>query len=124
MVPRKKLVHLFYSRSNTSLHHKRARYFNRSNIINEHPYSVRIEAYELNPNEKARLVGVWLYPIYFDFLPSFRLAKVLHLTKPDTTKNPCLSNPCNPNKNVIKFSIKTQLMYVFVRLISKETIVR
>jgi hypothetical protein len=40
-------------------------------------------------------VGVWLYPVYFDFLPSFRLAKVLHLTKPDTTKNPCFNNSCN-----------------------------
>jgi hypothetical protein len=98
IVLRKELVYLFYSRSNSSLNDKRSRYFNRSNIINEHPYSIRIEAYELNPSEKVRLVGVWLYPIYFDFLPSFRLAKVLYLTKPDPIKNPCLSNPCNPQQ--------------------------
>jgi hypothetical protein len=98
VVPQKKLVHLFYSRSNSSLNAKRSRYFNRSNIINEHPYSIRIEAYELNPSEKPQLVGVWLYPIYFDFLPSFRLSKVLHLTKSDAIKNPCLSNPCNPQQ--------------------------
>jgi hypothetical protein len=94
-IPQKKLLHFFYSRSNASLHHKRSRYFNRSHIINEHPYLVRIEAYQLNPEERIQLIGVWLYPIYFDFLPSFRLAKVLHLTKPDGTKNPCSSNPCN-----------------------------
>jgi hypothetical protein len=59
---------------------------------------VRIEAYEINPSEKPQLVGVWLYPIYFDFLPSFRLAKVLHLTKSDTISNPCFPNPCNPQQ--------------------------
>jgi hypothetical protein len=100
MIPQKKRFHLFYSRSNTSLHHKRARYFfNRSNIITKQPYSVRIEAYELNPDEKARLVGVWLYPVYFDFLPSFRLVKVLHLNKQDTTKHPCFSHPCSPKQD-------------------------
>jgi hypothetical protein len=41
---------------------------------------------------------VWLYPIYFDFLPSFRLAKVLHLTKPNPINNPCSSNPCSPQQ--------------------------
>lgn len=39
-----------------------------------------------------------MYPVYFDFLPSFRLAKVLHLTKPDTIQNPCFSNPCSPKQ--------------------------
>ena len=95
MLSQKKLVHLFYSRSNLSLEHKRSRYFNRTNIIHEHPYFVRIEAYELNPSQAARLVGVWIYPIYFDFLPSFRLTKVLHLIKIDPRQNPCSSNPCN-----------------------------
>jgi hypothetical protein len=98
IIPRKKLVHLFYSRSNVSLYDKQARYFNRSDIINEHPYSVRIEAYDLNLSEEPQIVGVWLYPIYFDFIPSFRLAKVLHLTKPDNTSNPCSSNPCSPQQ--------------------------
>ena len=95
IAPRKKLVHLFYSRSNVSLDVKRARYFNRSNMITEHPYSVRIEAYELHLSDEPQLVGVWLYPIYFDFIPSFRLAKVLHLPKLDNINNPCSSNPCN-----------------------------
>lgn len=34
----KNINHVFYSRSNISLHNKRMRYFNRSNIINDHPY--------------------------------------------------------------------------------------
>ncbi|CAF1168785.1 unnamed protein product [Adineta steineri] len=64
----------------------------------KHPYSIRIEAYELNLNEKARLVAVWLYDIYFDFLPSFLLAKVLRFIEPGTSKNPCFSNPCKPQQ--------------------------
>jgi hypothetical protein len=46
-------------------------------------------------NKKPRLVGVWLYPIYFDFLPNFRLTKVLHLIRLDASQNPCMSNPCD-----------------------------
>jgi hypothetical protein len=92
----KKAIHsLLYSRSNDSMMKKRTRYFNRSMIIDDHPYSVRIEAYELQMNDqKPRLVGVWLYPIYFDFLPNHRLAKVLHLTTLDDSQDPCLSNLC------------------------------
>lgn len=93
-MPRKRLVHLFYSRSNQSLTRRRRRYFNRSDIIHHHPYSIRIEAYELKPSKQIRLVAVWLYPIYFDFLPSFRLTKILHLFQPDRSKDPCSSNPC------------------------------
>lgn len=92
----KKTIHyLLYSRSPDSLMKKRTRYFNRSMIIDHHPYSVRIEVYELQVNdEKPRLEGVWLYPIYFDFLPNFRLAKVLYLTRLSDSRDPCLSSPC------------------------------
>jgi hypothetical protein len=93
-VYKKTMRHLLYSRSDQLLQHKRVRHFNRTNIISEHPYSVRIEAYELNMHKKARLEAVWLYPIYFDFLPSFRLGKVLLLMKPDVKEDPCQSNPC------------------------------
>ncbi|CAF3019799.1 unnamed protein product, partial [Rotaria sp. Silwood2] len=92
---KKTIHHLLYSRSNNSLMQKRTRYFNRSSIINHHPYSVAIEAYELQMREKPRLIGVWRYPIYFDFLPNSRLVKVLRLTKLDDSLDPCLSNPCN-----------------------------
>jgi hypothetical protein len=90
----KKIDHVIYSRSNRSLHDKRARYFNRSNIIHEHPYKVRIEAYEIKKSEEAQLLAVWQYHVYFDYLSSFRLAKVLRLTKLNVHENPCMSNPC------------------------------
>ncbi|UJR19040.1 hypothetical protein I4U23_022171 [Adineta vaga] len=95
---KKHVHHLFYSVLQQALERKRNRYFNQSDIINRQPYSVRIEVYEFNIHNKGRLVAVWLYPIYFDFLPSFRLAKVLRLTKSNLTKNPCHSNPCGSHK--------------------------
>ena len=49
-MPRTKVVHLFYSRSNQSSIRRRVRYFNRSDIIHHHPFSVRIEAYKLKPS--------------------------------------------------------------------------
>ncbi|CAF4887398.1 unnamed protein product, partial [Rotaria sp. Silwood1] len=98
LVYRKKMVHFLYSRSSRFLHHKRERYFNQSNIINDHPYSVRIEMYETTGFEKPLLMAVWQYPIYFDYLPVFRLAKVLRLTKSMMEQNPCSNNLCNSNQ--------------------------
>ena len=96
---KKWMTHFLYSRSNQSIEHKRKRYFNRSNIINEHPYALRIEAYELVVNKKPKLITIWQYRIYFDFLPSFRLAKILRLSKPTMgIDNPCLKNPCAPHQ--------------------------
>ncbi|UJR07018.1 hypothetical protein I4U23_011306 [Adineta vaga] len=92
--PKKQIIRFLYSRTNTSLEKKRQRYFNQSNIIHEHPYSVQIEAYELNQNENPLFISVWKYPIYFDYLPSFRLVKILRLNKTDNIYNPCSSNPC------------------------------
>ncbi|CAF3918822.1 unnamed protein product [Adineta steineri] len=84
-----------YSRSNESIIYKRKRYFNRSNIIHEHPYTVRIECYELLTNKKPQLIAVWQYPVYFDYLPSFRFSKVLRLHRPrNEIYHPCFSNPC------------------------------
>jgi hypothetical protein len=93
--PKKQIHHFLYSRSSPLRKLKQDRYFNRSNIIHEHPYSIRIEAYELQLDKKPQLAGIWLYPIYFDFLPNFRLAKVLHLTKPDVIGDPCTNTSCN-----------------------------
>jgi hypothetical protein len=89
----KKIAHFLYSRSSELLRHKKTRYSNRSNIFNDHPYSIRIEAYE-----SSLLVAVWQYPVYFDYLPVFRLAKVLRLAKTTRDRNPCLSHPCNQNQ--------------------------
>ena len=95
----KKFLHFPYSRARQSLQYKRQRYFNRSKIIHEHPFSVRIEIYERKDTGEPELYLVWQYPIYFDYLPVFRLAKVLRLTIPDPSSDPCSSNPCNQNQD-------------------------
>ena len=95
----KKRIYLQYSYSNESIEHKRQRYFNRSNIVNHHPYAIRIEAFELKLNETPRRFVVWQYSIYFDFLPVYRFAKVLRFFDPKKTeKNPCQNNPCGINE--------------------------
>jgi hypothetical protein len=91
----KKTIHLLYSRSFRLLQHKRQRYLNQSKVADDHPYSVRIEMYERKDSGAPLLVAVWQYPVYFDYLPVFRLAKVLRLTKPNIKPNSCSSNPCN-----------------------------
>jgi hypothetical protein len=95
----KKLVHLLYSRSSRLLQHKIQRYFNQSNIVDDHPYSVRIEIYERLDSGAPVLHVVWQYPVYFDFLPVFRFSKALRLTKPIPEQNPCSSNPCHQNQD-------------------------
>ena len=91
----KNIHQLLYSRADTWLQDKRSRNKNRSRIIREHSYSVRIEAYELQLNTKPQFVGLWWYTIYFDFLPSFRFAKILRLSKPISIDDPCRSSPCH-----------------------------
>ena len=95
---RKRVEHLLYPHSAEWRHSRQARQINRSRLLDEHPYSLRIEAYELDGEQPPRLVGLWLYPIYFDFLPSFRFAKVLRIPRLDPTDNPCSSNPCPPEE--------------------------
>ena len=91
----KNIHQLLYSRTDAWLQEKRSRNKNRSGIITEHPYSVRIEAYELQLNTKPQFVALWWYPIYFDFLPSFRFSKILRLSKPTPIDDPCRSSPCH-----------------------------
>ena len=86
---------LLYSRADNYLAHKQKRYFNRTDIIANHPHSVRFEIYELPEDRTIKLIGFWRFYIYFDYLPSFRLAKVLWMPKNDTADDPCLSNPCH-----------------------------
>ncbi|UJR06810.1 hypothetical protein I4U23_011097 [Adineta vaga] len=96
----KKMIYFDYSRSKEFILKKQNRYFNRLNIITEHPYTIRIEAYELLNNEKARRYAVWKYFIYFDYLSVYRLAKVIRfLNRNENISNPCLINqPCNSNQ--------------------------
>jgi hypothetical protein len=62
-------------------------------------YSVQFEAFHLHLNEIIEPIGVWKYPIYFDFLPSFRLSKILRFHSPvlSFANNPCLNNSCSKN---------------------------
>ena len=94
----KNIRQLLYSRTTARLQGKRSRNKNRSILIMEHPYSVRIEAYEVQPNTTPQFVVLWLYPIYFDFLPSFRFAKILRFAKLNGIEDPCRSNPCHVPK--------------------------
>ncbi|CAF1113002.1 unnamed protein product [Adineta steineri] len=82
-----------YPRFSSMLEHKQNRYRNRKSIIEEHPYSIQFEGYHLGLNQLS-LIGIWHYPIYFDFLPSFRLAKVLQFGK---YPNSCKQNSCPTN---------------------------
>lgn len=69
--------YLLYSRSNLMIEHKRNRYFNRTDIIINHPYAVHFLLFALHQNNRPKLMATWNFPIYFDYLPSFRLAVVL-----------------------------------------------
>ncbi len=62
-------------------------------------YSVKFEAFNLYLNETIKPIGVWLYPIYFDFLPSFRLSKILRFNPPVSSfsNQLCLNNHCGKN---------------------------
>jgi hypothetical protein len=90
----KNINQFVYSRAKPFLTHKQKRYFNRTYIQHEQPYSIRIESYQIEMNQKPHLIAVWQYLIYFDYLPSFRFSKVLHLLSPLTSPDPCLSQPC------------------------------
>ena len=95
----KKMIYLHYPHAKDRIIQKQRRYFNRSDIVDHHPYSIRIEAYEMKEKIKPRRFAVWQYPIYFDFLPVHRLAKVLRFI--DLEKNrfdPCRGQPCGRNQ--------------------------
>ena len=87
-----------YPRSLSSREQRRERFFNRSDLLFHHPYSIRIEFYRIRRHEQPSLIAVWKYPILFDHLPVFRLAKVLHLTESFKNRNPCSSQPCHRNE--------------------------
>ena len=91
--------YLLYSRSVQMLAHKQMRYFNRSDVINNHPYSVHFDVFSLEQNNHVKEFGSWHYPIYFDYLPAYRLAVVLKFPSwlGNATLDPCSQNSCNEN---------------------------
>lgn len=95
--------YLLYSRSASMLAHKQSRYFNRTDIITHHPYSVHFELFVLEQNQTVKELGSWYYPIHFDYLPAFRLAVVLRfpLWLKNATLHPCQTNSCNENSTCL-----------------------
>ncbi|CAF0803116.1 unnamed protein product [Adineta steineri] len=91
--------YLVYSRSAQMLTHKRVRYFNRTDVINHHPYSVHFDVFSLEKDNSVKELGSWHYPVYFDYLPAYRLAVVLKFPTwfLNNTTNPCSQHNCNIN---------------------------
>jgi hypothetical protein len=93
--------YLLYSRSLQMLQHKQRRYKNRFDIINNHPYSIHFDVFSIEKSNNVKELGSWHYPIYFDYLPAFRLATVLKFPSwfGNATLDPCLQNNCNENSS-------------------------
>jgi hypothetical protein len=91
--------YLLYSRSGRMIEHKQWRYFNRTDIIDNHPYSVHFDVFASEDNQAVKELGSWRYPIYFDYLPAFRLAVVLRFPSwfGNTLLDPCHQSSCNSN---------------------------
>lgn len=88
-----------YPRLGIMLKQKQKRYLNRNDILNHHPYAVRFQVFAMQSNETKELNGIWHYPIYFDYLPSFRLAVVLKYPSwyGNSSYDPCQTVKCNMN---------------------------
>ena len=91
------ISHFVYPHSNSDLLQRRQRFFNRSSLLHDHLFVIRIELYRTRLQEEPALIAVWKYPIPFDYLPVTRLAKVLRL--PISPSSVCSSQPCrHPNE--------------------------
>lgn len=90
--------YFLYSRSTEMLKHKQNRYFNRTDIEQNHVYAVHLDVYYLENNGTMEL-GSWRFPVYFDFLPAFRVATVLKfpIWFNNATLDPCLNTRCPSN---------------------------
>ena len=95
---KKRLIYFLYPHSNQSLEERRTRYTNRSSILQSQPYSIRIIAYENRDWTKLSRIAVWHYPIFFDYLPVYRFAKILHLLELGQDQNPCANVRCQANQ--------------------------
>lgn len=92
--------YLLYSRLPQMVLYKQLRSRKRINIETGHPYSVHFDLYALYNNLSVpKSLGSWHYPVYFDFLPSFRLATILRFPNwfGNSRLDPCLNHTCNQN---------------------------
>jgi hypothetical protein len=89
----KQSIYFLYPRIETFIEMKK------NNRSGTQLYNVRVEAFKLHLNETIEPIGVWQYPIYFDFLPAFRLSKILRFPLPGSSfpNGPCLNNTCGKN---------------------------
>ncbi len=89
----KQSIYLLYARTDTFIQMKK------NNRSGTQLYSVRFEAFNLHLNETIEPIGIWQYPIYFDFLPAFRLSKILRFRPlgPSLLNDPCSNNSCGKN---------------------------
>ena len=92
-------IHFLFLHSVLFRQQRKKRFFERSDILNVYPYAVRIELYQTRKtNEEQSLIAVWKYPVTLDYIPMYRLAKVLYLTAFSEHKNPCFSHPFYRNE--------------------------
>lgn len=118
--------YLLYSRSTAMLLYKQTRFYNRRDIEINHPYAVHFDIYALHSNQSTPIaLGSWHYPIYFDFLPSFRLATVLRFPNGlgNASIDPCLNHGCNQNSTCPRIFNKKTHTRVHVRVAFMEKIV-
>ena len=97
----KQKFHLLYSSSSQTNQSRRLRYFNRTDIILNRPYSVRFVVFALNINGTKEM-GSWMHPIYFDYIPVTRLATVLKFPPwyGNGSSDPCSSHSACPSNSV------------------------
>ena len=98
MTSSKLITYFLYPHSFSSRQQREERFANRSSLLTSHPYSILIELYQTRLNNQPFLIGVWKYPIVFDQLPVFRLAKVLRWNESFNGHNPCSFHSCNRNE--------------------------
>ena len=103
----KQQIYFLYPRQQEYLHMKR------NNRSGTQLYSVRFEAFNLDLNENIQIIGIWKYSIYFDFLPSFRLSKILRFPSQVSSflHNPCLNHSCSQNGTCQKIINSNSLSY-------------
>ncbi|CAF4569348.1 unnamed protein product, partial [Rotaria sp. Silwood2] len=78
----KQRIYFVYPRTKEFLNQKR------THRNGTQKYHVRFEVFIFN-NSNLILLNVWDYPIYFDFLPAFRLAKILKLNSSISNSTNC-----------------------------------
>ena len=93
--------YLLYSRTDDMLAHKRHRYLNRTDVINNHPYSIHFDVFSLENDSSIEELGSWHFPIYFDYLPAFRMAMILRfpLWFESMTHDSCSEKTCHEKSN-------------------------